>query len=126
MKSAVEEQQQAKDVPLMELLRKIPEDYRATIPFQWDENGAETGHHFIPVGKLAHKAAEELDRLRVEREMGVLVPREPSEKMLQAAVKTANGDAVYKVTSNDGLRRMENEAYYTYRAMLAAAEEESK
>ena len=76
MKSAVEEQQQAKEVPLMELLRKIPEDYRATIPFQWDENGAETGHHFIPVGKLAHKAAEELDRLRAERENGVLVPRD--------------------------------------------------
>ena len=39
--------------PIEELLRGIPQDHRICIPFQWAEDGRETGHHYIPVGRQA-------------------------------------------------------------------------
>jgi len=47
-------------VPLQELLRSIPSNHRVCIPFQWAEDGTETGHHFIPVGVYMHAAADRI------------------------------------------------------------------
>lgn len=51
-------------VPIEELLVAIPKDHRICIPFQWAEDGTETGHHFIPVGAHAHRAAATIADLR--------------------------------------------------------------
>lgn len=58
---------QAMEVPLVELLRGIPNHYRVTIPFQWAEDGTETGHHMIPAGTLMHKAADRIEQLRSDK-----------------------------------------------------------
>ena len=50
--------------PIEEMLRGIPKDHRICIPFQWAEDGRETGHHYIPVGRHAHQAAAEIATLR--------------------------------------------------------------
>jgi hypothetical protein len=50
----------AYEVPLVERLLAIPKDYRAEIETQWAEDGAPTGHRFIPVGHLMHIASAEL------------------------------------------------------------------
>ena len=56
--------QQACEVPLVEQLRSIPKDYRTCRAIQWSDDGRETGHQFIPVGYMMHRAADEIDRLR--------------------------------------------------------------
>ena len=56
----------ARETPLVELLRAIPATHRVSIPFQWSESGFETGHHLIPVGHLMHRAAGEIDSLRAQ------------------------------------------------------------
>lgn len=50
-----------KEVPLIEQLRSIPADYRTVRTIQWDEEGRETGHQFIPVGFMMHRAAAALE-----------------------------------------------------------------
>lgn len=50
---------QAYAVPLRELLRHVPKDHRL-----WIEYEDATGHRHIPVGRLCHDAADEIDRLR--------------------------------------------------------------
>ena len=52
--------------PIEEMLRGIPQDHRICIPFQWAEDGRETGHHYIPVGRHAHRAVDEIAALREE------------------------------------------------------------
>jgi hypothetical protein len=52
--------------PIEELLRGIPQDHRICVPFQWAEDGRETGHHYIPVGRHAHRAVDEIAALREE------------------------------------------------------------
>ena len=56
--------QQACEVPLAEQLRSIPKDYRTCRAIQWSEDGRETGHQFIPVGFMMHRAADEIERLQ--------------------------------------------------------------
>ena len=51
------------EVPLTELLRDIPSDYRAEIPTMWTEGGLEIGHKLIHVGYLMRKAATRIDLL---------------------------------------------------------------
>ena len=55
---------QACEVPLIEQLRSIPKEFRAVRPIQWAEDGRETGHQFIPVGHMMHRAADELEAVR--------------------------------------------------------------
>ena len=55
--------QQCCEVPLTEQLRSVPIDYRTCVAIQWAEDGTETGHQFIPVGFMMHRAADEIDRL---------------------------------------------------------------
>jgi hypothetical protein len=50
--------------PIEELLRGIPQDHRICIPFQWAEDGRETGHHYMPVGRHVHQAADKITALR--------------------------------------------------------------
>jgi len=50
--------------PIEELLRGIPQDHRICIPIQWAEGGMETGHHYIPIGRHAHQAADKILALR--------------------------------------------------------------
>ena len=52
--------------PIEELLRGVPQDHRICIPFQWAEDGRETGHHYIPVGRHVHQAADKITALREE------------------------------------------------------------
>lgn len=66
----VSEENQACEVPLVEQLRSIPEDYRTVRAIQWSEDGRETGHQFIPVGFIMHRAAAEIERLRAARPEG--------------------------------------------------------
>ena len=54
---------QPQKTPLTELLRAIPPAQRAEWAFQWGESGQPTGHVMCPFGKLAHEAADEIDRL---------------------------------------------------------------
>jgi hypothetical protein len=51
------------EVPLVEQLRSIPKDYRAVLAIQWADDGRETGHQYIPVGFMMHRAADEIERL---------------------------------------------------------------
>ena len=51
----------------------------------------------------------------------VMVPREPTQEMLDAAVKSRCGCAVHKCVSNVGIRTLEQEAADDYAAMIAAA-----
>lgn len=55
---------QACEVPLVEQLRSVPEDYRTVRAIQWAADGMEIGHQFIPVGFMMHRAAAEIERLR--------------------------------------------------------------
>ena len=52
-----------------------------------------------------------------------LVPTEPTDEMLKAAVIDQHGTATYKCTSQNGLDALEWEQRGNYRAMLAAAPE---
>jgi hypothetical protein len=53
-----------KEVPLIEQLRSVPIELRVTLEIQWAEDGTATGHRFIPVGYMMHRAADELDGLQ--------------------------------------------------------------
>jgi hypothetical protein len=64
MTSPPDADQQECEVPLTEQLRSIPKDYRTCRAIQWSDDGLETGHQFIPVGYMMHRAADEIDRLR--------------------------------------------------------------
>ena len=68
--------------PIEEMLRGIPKDHRICIPFQWAEDGRETGHHYIPVGRHAHRAADEIAALREKLVQALAIARkyEPDEK----------------------------------------------
>jgi hypothetical protein len=55
---------QPQKTPLTELLRAIPPAQRAEWAFQWGESGRPTGHVMCPFGKLAHEAADEIERLQ--------------------------------------------------------------
>ena len=54
--------QQPKQTPILDLLRDIPADARMV----YEVNP--THHQSIPVGVLAHQAADEIDRLRASRD----------------------------------------------------------
>jgi len=54
--------QQPKQTPILGLLRDIPADARMS----YEVNP--THHQSIPVGVLAHQAADEIDRLRADAE----------------------------------------------------------
>ena len=66
-KLAEYKEHQACEVPLTELLRDIPKDFRVVLPCQWSDDGRETGYRFIPVGYLMHRAANELDAAAEDR-----------------------------------------------------------
>jgi len=53
---------QAQKTPLVDLLRDIPVAQRTTWPAVWRVGGLVTA----PIGKLAHEAADEIDRLTRE------------------------------------------------------------
>ena len=52
------------EVPIVEKLRSVPKHYRTCVAIQWDDDGRETGHRFIPVGYMMHEAADEIERLQ--------------------------------------------------------------
>lgn len=57
------------EVPFIEQLRSIPKEYRVCRAIQWAQDGSETGHQFIPVGFMMHRAADEIERLStIERD----------------------------------------------------------
>lgn len=58
---ALDRANQPCEVPLIEQLRGIPEDYRTVRAIQWSDDGRETGHQFIPVGYMMHRAANEIE-----------------------------------------------------------------
>ena len=55
---------QACEVPFVEQLRSVPKDCKTVIAIQWSDDGTETGHRFIPVGFMMHRAADEIERLQ--------------------------------------------------------------
>jgi hypothetical protein len=57
------EQNQARQTPLTDLLRAVPKDFRAQWPIQWSEDGHETGHAMCPLGRLVHEAADRIEGL---------------------------------------------------------------
>jgi hypothetical protein len=57
--------QQCSQTPLVELLREIPIGQRISWECQWAEDGSATGHAMCPVGELAHRAATQIDFLKV-------------------------------------------------------------
>jgi len=54
---------EACEVPLVEQLRGIPRDYRTSREIQWAQDGTPTGHQFIPVGFMMHRAANRIAKL---------------------------------------------------------------
>ena len=68
---------QACEVPLIEQLRSIPKDYRTVRAIQWTEDGRETGHQYIPVGHMMHRAADELEKLASRPEAVTIVTEDP-------------------------------------------------
>jgi chromosome segregation ATPase len=59
---------QANKTPLIDLLRNVPKDFRASWESQWADDGTPTGHTMSPVGQLCHEAAERLAELEAERD----------------------------------------------------------
>lgn len=57
------------EVPFVEQLRSIPKDYRTVRAIQWSEDGRETGHQYIPVGVMMHRAADEIEKLSAQSEI---------------------------------------------------------
>ena len=53
----------AAQTPLPDLLRKVPAGERLTIEH------SPTSHSFIPIGRMAHEAAAEIERLRAENDL---------------------------------------------------------
>lgn len=58
------------EVPFVEQLRSVPEDFRASRVIQRADDGTPTGHQFIPVGVMFHRAAAEIERLQALRPEG--------------------------------------------------------
>ena len=56
------------EVPLIQQLRSIPKDYRTVRAIQWADDGRETGHQFIPVGHMMHRAADELEAAQLSQQ----------------------------------------------------------
>lgn len=54
---------QAKETPLTELLRDVPEGHRTEWEVMWAEDGRAIGHSLCPIGLIAHKAADKIDEL---------------------------------------------------------------
>lgn len=52
-----------KQTPLVELLQQVPRDSRLVVPCQWNEEGVATGYHMIPIGRMVHEAAAELEAM---------------------------------------------------------------
>ena len=67
--------QQPKQTPILDLLRDIPADARMV----YEVNP--THHQSIPVGVLAHQAADEIDRLRAERDDNAWWRKEMADKL---------------------------------------------
>jgi len=55
--------EQAKQTPLVDLLRQVPADFRCEWESDWAEDGRCTGHNRGPVGRYCHEAAAEIERL---------------------------------------------------------------
>lgn len=55
---------QATQVPLIELLRHVPSDYKAV----WTDETALLAFHSVPVGRYCHEAADEITSLREDLE----------------------------------------------------------
>ena len=62
------------EVPFCEQLRSVPKEFRASREIQWAEDGTPTGHQFIPVGFMVHRAADAIDaqEKRIKELEGVL------------------------------------------------------
>ena len=71
--------------PIEELLRGIPQDHRICIPFQWAEDGRETGHHYIPVGRHVHQAADKITSLREQLAEAIVVRDRSITRMVEMA-----------------------------------------
>ena len=54
---------EAKQTPLVDLLRGIPKDAR-WVHDEYDAEGRSVSTQFVPVGRMMHEAADEIDRLR--------------------------------------------------------------
>ncbi len=59
---------QAQETPLIDLLRRVPIELRASWPIQWSEDGYETGHAMCPIGLQCHKAADRITLLEAVAE----------------------------------------------------------
>lgn len=57
---------EACEATLSEQWRSIPIKQRVSFPIQWSDDGAETGHQFVPLGYMAHRTADLLDQLASE------------------------------------------------------------
>ena len=55
--------EQAKQTPLVDLLRQVPADFRCEWESDWAEDGRCTGHSRGPVGRNCRDAAAEIERL---------------------------------------------------------------
>src|SRR5688572_7113293 len=84
---------QACEVPLIEQLRSIPKDYRTSRAIQWADDGRETGHQFIPVGYMMHRAADELEKAQ-RSETAPTIPN--------AWIIYEPGEIPKRVTARDG------------------------
>lgn len=89
------------EVPLTEQLLSIPADYRTVRAIQWADDGRETGHQFIPVGHMMHRAANRI--LDLERELAAAL----------AALDTARAEereACAKVCEEESIEWEQGEA----------------
>ena len=82
--------QQPKQTPILDLLRDIPADARMV----YEVNP--THHQSIPVGVLAHQAADEIDRLRAERDDNAWWRKELADKLHDRETQISNAWAALR------------------------------
>lgn len=121
--------EQAMEVPLTEQLRSIPADYRTCRAIQWASDGTETGHQYIPVGYMMHRAAAELDALRERCEglQGQLSHKDriivEADNAISLTLKRAeSAEAQLAYTDEQAKLNMETASIHLERAVKAEAQ----
>lgn len=86
------------EMPLLDLLRDVPQDLRAEWPTHFSDYGTPIGFALSPIGKLIHKAADlidqqaaEIERLEADRkskmETGIFLTHDSIEEFKSTTIK---------------------------------------
>ena len=86
-------------VPLLELARRIPKDFRGEWEIQWHEDGTPSGHAMAPVGRYVHQLADRIEELEATLSVGSEECQRFSD---QVDYLGAEVERLQELTANDG------------------------